>query len=325
MKVVFCGTPQFAVPTLKHLLAQPDFTIAAVITQPDRPSGRGMKLKFSAVKEVALAANVPVHQPEKIRAAESRELLQTLAPDVIVIIAYGQIIPASLLTIPRLGWINLHGSLLPKYRGAAPIQWAIANGESRTGLTSMRIDAGMDTGEMLLQEETTIGADETTPQLAVRLSEMGAPLLAKTLRGIESGTVAPRPQRNEDATYAPLLKKEDGKIDWSRTAFEIYNRMRAFTPWPGAFTTFHGQTCHISGVPASKEVSPSAPLDGEPFDPQTPPGTIRRSTQGAILVACGGATELRLLSVKVAGGQATDASEFASASRLTEWGRFGDT
>src|SRR5438552_9642530 len=177
MKVVFCGTPQFAVPTLQHLLAQPDFEIAAVITQPDRPSGRGMKLKFSAVKEAALAANVPVYQPEKIRAAESRELLQRLAPDVIVIIAYGQIIPASLLTIPKLGWINLHGSLLPKYRGAAPIQWAIANGESLSGLTSMRIDAGMDTGEMLLQEETFIAPDETTPQLAARLAEMGAPLM----------------------------------------------------------------------------------------------------------------------------------------------------
>ena len=171
MKVVFCGTPQFAVPTLKHLLSQPEFEIVAVITQPDRPSGRGMKLKFSAVKEAALAANVPVHQPEKIRAAESRDLLQQLAPDVIVIIAYGQIIPASLLTIPKLGWINLHGSLLPKYRGAAPIQWAIANGESRTGLTSMRIDAGMDTGEMLLQEDTSILRSETTPQLAARLAE----------------------------------------------------------------------------------------------------------------------------------------------------------
>lgn len=325
MKVVFCGTPQFAVPALKHLLAQSDFEIAAVITQPDRPSGRGMKLKFSAVKEAALAANVPVHQPEKIRAAESRELLQTLAPDVIVIIAYGQIIPASLLTIPRLGWLNLHGSLLPKYRGAAPIQWAIANGESRTGLTSMRIDPGMDTGDMLLQEETAIAPDETTPQLAARLAEMGAPLMAKTLRGIDSGTLAPRPQRNEDATYAPLLKKEDGKIDWSRTAAEIYNRMRAFTPWPGAFTTFGGQTCHISGVPASKELNANASVNSEPFDPQTLPGTIRRSPRGAILVTCGGATELHLLSVKLAGAQATDASEFASASRLTEWGRFGDT
>jgi methionyl-tRNA formyltransferase len=324
MKVVFCGTPQFAVPTLQHLLAQPDFEIAAVITQPDRPSGRGMKLKFSAVKEAALAANVPVYQPEKIRAAESRELLQRLAPDVIVIIAYGQIIPASLLTIPKLGWINLHGSLLPKYRGAAPIQWAIANGESLTGLTSMRIDAGMDTGEMLLQEETFIAPDETTPQLAARLAEMGGPLMARTLRGTASGTLASRPQRSEDATYAPLLKKEDGKIDWRRAAAEIYNRMRAFTPWPGAFTTLRGQTCHITGEPASKELSASPSLDGKPFDPHAPPGTIR-PTQGAILVTCGEATELRLLSVKIAGGQAIDASEFASSSRLTEWGRFGDT
>src|SRR2546423_14813 len=170
MKVVFCGTPAFAVPTLKHLLTQRAFEIVAVITQPDRPSGRGMKLKFSAVKEAALAANVPVYQPEKIRAAESRELLQRLAPDVIVIIAYGQIIPSSLLTIPRLGWINLHGSLLPKYRGAAPIQWAIANGESVTGLTSMRIDAGMDTGEILLQQRTSIEKDETPPQLTARLA-----------------------------------------------------------------------------------------------------------------------------------------------------------
>ena len=324
MKVVFCGTPQFAVPTLKHLLAQPEFEIVAVITQPDRPSGRGMNLKFSAVKEVALAGNVPVYQPEKIRAAESRELLQRLAPDVIVIIAYGQIIPGALLTIPRLGWINLHGSLLPKYRGAAPIQWAIVNGESRTGLTSMRIDAGMDTGEMLLQEETIISPHETTPQLAARLAEMGAPLMARTLREVGSGTLSSRPQRNEDATYAPLLKKEDGKIDWSRTASEIYNRMRAFTPWPGAFTTFRGETCHITGEPASKELSASLSLDGTPFDLHAAPGKIR-STRGAILVTCGGATELRLLSVKIAGGQAIDASEFASSSRLTEWGRFGDS
>src|SRR5215813_2558601 len=221
MKVVFCGTPEFAVPTLKYLLSQPDFEIAAVITQPDRPSGRGMKLKYSAVKEAALAASVPVHQPDKIRAADSRQLLEQLYPYVIVIIAYGQIIPAPLLTIPKLGWINLHGSLLPTYRGAAPIQWAIANGETRTGLTSMRIDAGMDTGEMLLQTQTAIPPNETTPQLAARLSEMGAPLMADTLRGLAAGTLVSRPQRNEDATYAPLLKKEDGRIDWNCTASEI--------------------------------------------------------------------------------------------------------
>jgi len=312
MKVVFCGTPEFAVPTLKHLLSQPDFEIAAVITQPDRPSGRGMKLKFSAAKEAALAANVPVHQPEKIRAADSRQLLESLAPDVIVIIAYGQIIPASLLIIPRLGWINLHGSLLPKYRGAAPIQWAIANGETRTGLTSMRIDAGMDTGAILLQGETSILPTETTPQLAARLAEMGAPLMADTLRGIAAGTLHSRPQRNEDASYAPLLKKEDGRVDWSRTAAEIYNRIRAFTPWPGAFTAFRGQTCHIAGEAVSNETTVA------------PPGTIR-TTNGELRVACGGATELRILSVKLAGGQAMPAADFAASLRLTEWGRFGDS
>jgi methionyl-tRNA formyltransferase len=324
MKVVFCGTPEFAVPTLKHLLSQPEFEIAAVITQPDRPSGRGMKLKFSAVKQAAVAASVPVHQPEKIRAADSRQLLERLAPDVVVIIAYGQIIPASLLPIAKLGWINLHGSLLPKYRGAAPIQWAIANGETRTGLTSMRIDAGMDTGEMLLHEETVILPSETTPQLAARLAEIGAPLMAKSLRGIATGTLVPQPQRHEEATYAPLLKKEDGRIDWNRTASEIYNRMRAFTPWPGAFTSFRGETCHITGELTSMEMTAVRSTTGIAFDPSAPPGTIR-ITKDAILVTCGGATELRVLSVKLAGGQAIEAGEFASSLRLTEWGRFGDS
>src|ERR1700683_696737 len=171
MKVVFCGTPQFAVPTLKRLLTQPEFEIAAVITQPDRPSGRGMQVSSSPVKEAALAAGVPVHQPGKIRSPESQELLQRIAPDCIVIIAYGQIIPARLLPIAKYGWINLHASLLPKYRGAAPINWAIVNGEMKSGLTTMRIDAGMDTGEMLLTHEMEIGANETAPELAARMSE----------------------------------------------------------------------------------------------------------------------------------------------------------
>src|ERR1700683_1993514 len=171
MKVVFCGTPQFAVPTLKRLLTQPDFEIAAVVTQPDRPRGRGMHVSLSPVKEAALPAGVPVHQPEKIRAPESQEILQRIAPDCIVIIAYGQIIPARLLPIAKYGWINLHASLLPKYRGAAPINWAIVNGEKVSGITTMRIDAGMDTGEMLLTHEMEIGANETAPELAARMSE----------------------------------------------------------------------------------------------------------------------------------------------------------
>ena len=254
MRIVFCGTPLFAVPTLKQLLAEPDFEIAGVVTQPDRPRGRGQEVSFSPVKETALAASVPVHQPEKIRAPEVQELLRTLAPDVIVIIAYGQIIPGRLLPIPKLGWINLHASLLPKYRGAAPINWAIVNGETRTGVTSMRIDAGMDTGEMLLQREMEIGPRETAPELAARMSELGAPLMTETLRGLGAGTLAARAQAHELASSAPMLKKEDGRIDWSRSAQDIYNRIRGFAPWPGAYTAFRGQTCHIWGEPASNDL-----------------------------------------------------------------------
>jgi methionyl-tRNA formyltransferase len=316
MKVVFCGTPQFAVPTLKHLLTQPDFEIAAVVTQPDRPSGRGMQVTFSPVKEAALTAGVAVHQPEKIRSPESQEFLQRIAPDVIVIIAYGQIIPARLLPIPKLGWINLHASLLPKYRGAAPINWAIVNGETKSGLTTMRIDAGMDTGEMLLQKELTIGPRETTPDLAAHMAEAGAPLMAETLRGISAGTLAPRPQNHAEATHAPLLKKEDGRIDWARPASEIYNRMRGFTPWPGAYTIFRERTCHILGEPVSKPAA--VPVQS------SPPGTIRLSGDG-LFVSCGGATELRVLSVKREGGKKVDALEFAAGARLTEGERFGNT
>jgi methionyl-tRNA formyltransferase len=253
LRLVFCGTPQFAVPSLKSLLAQSDVEILAVITQPDRPSGRGRQVSFSPVKQTALKAGLPLHQPPKIRAPEFQELLEQLGPDAIVIIAYGQIIPARLLPIPKLGWINLHGSLLPKYRGAAPIQWSIANGESITGLTTMRIDAGMDTGDTLLQEEISIGAKETAPELAARMSEAGAPLMLNTLRGLASGTIPPRPQNHELASNAPLLKKEDGRIDWQQSAQQIFNRLRGFTPWPGALTTFRGQTCQIWGEPVSAE------------------------------------------------------------------------
>jgi methionyl-tRNA formyltransferase len=327
LRVVFCGTPQFAVPTLKHLLTQPDFEIVAVISQPDRRSGRGMKLNFSAVKEAALAAGVPVHQPEKIRAAESRAAVEQLKPDVIVIIAYGQIIPASLLTIPKYGWINLHGSLLPKYRGAAPIQWAIANGETRTGLTTMRIDAGMDTGDMLLQEATEIGPSETTPELAARLAEIGAPLMAKTLRGLADGSLKAQPQQNDAATLARLLRKEDGKIDWHLPAQETYNRMRALTPWPGAFSSIRGLSCHIAGEPASKEMMAALSVNGTAFNPAAVPGTIRivdKPPVRAVLVACGGATELRVLSVKLPGGRASEDWGFAAGPPLTEGERFDE-
>jgi len=325
MKIVFCGTPQFAVPTLQHLLTQPDFEIAAVITQPDRPSGRGMQVAFSALKEAALAAGVPVHQPEKIRAPDAQEILQGIAPDCIVIIAYGQIIPARLLPIPKHGWINLHASLLPKYRGAAPINWAIVNGETHSGLTTMRIDADMDTGEMLLQTEMPIGPRETTPELAARMSEAGAPLMVETLRGISAGTLAARPQNHAEATLAPLMKKEDGRIDWTRSAGEIFNRMRGFTPWPGSFTTFRGRTCQVLAVPASNEWHPATTPDTVASGrPGSLPGTLRQTT-GGLFVSCGGATELQVVSVKQDGGKKVAALEFASGARLTEGERFGDT
>src|SRR5258707_10689026 len=249
MRILLCGPPHFAVPTYIQLPAQPYIEIAAVITHPARPRGRGRKIPAPPAKEAAIAANVPVHQPEKIRSPEARDLLQRLAPDCIVIIAYGQIIPASLLQIPKLGWINLHASLLPKYRGAAPINWAIANGETQTGLTTMRIDAGMDTGDMLLQQEIDIAPEETAPELAASMAEAGAPLMLQTLRGVADGKLIARPQNNGEATYAPLLKKEDGRIDWNRPAQEIYNRIRGFAPWPGAYTSFRGRSCQLWAEP----------------------------------------------------------------------------
>jgi len=326
MRLVFCGTPQFAVPSLKHLLGESDFEIAGVITQPDRARGRGQEVSFSPVKETALAAGVPVYQPEKIRAPEAQEFLQRLAPDAIVIIAYGQIIPARLLPIPRLGWINLHASLLPKYRGAAPINWAIVNGETRTGVTSMRIDAGMDTGEMLLQRDMEIGEAETAPELAGRMSELGAPLVVETLRGLAAGAIVPRAQDHSQASNAPMLKKEDGRIDWSRTAREIFNRMRGFAPWPGAYASFRGQTCHIWGQPASEGLGPLADLGEESVRPAkgAAPGTlvIRHSE---LLVVCGGTTYLRLTSVKLEGRRQISAAEFVNGAHLLTSEHFGES
>jgi len=323
VRLLFCGTPQFAVPTLKHLLAQPDFEIVAVITQPDRPRNRGHQISSSPVKEVALAAKLPVHQPEKIRAPEVQELLQSYSPDFIVIIAYGQIIPALLLPIPKHGWINLHASLLPKYRGAAPINWAIVNSESRTGLTTMRIDAGMDTGEILLQRGLEIGPNESAPELTTRLSEAGAPLMAETLRGLAVGKITPRPQNHSEATLAPILKREDGRIDWNRLAPEIYNRMRGFAPWPGTYATFRGQTCHLWGEPVSNEKQPASkemkPASGERKN--VPPGTLLLE-KNTLHVCCGGTTVLRVLAVKLEGRKQVSASEFANGARLKPGERF---
>jgi methionyl-tRNA formyltransferase len=315
LRLSFCGTPQFAVPTLKYLLKEKEFEVAAVFTQPDRPRGRGQEVSFSPVKQAAMEAGVRVEQPEKIRGAESEALLRELMPDFAVIIAYGQIIPARLLTIPKFGWINLHASLLPKYRGAAPINWAIANGETVTGVTTMRIDAGMDTGEMLLRQEMEIGAQETAPELAARMSEAGVPLMVQTLRGVAAGQIVPVAQNEAEASYAPMLKKEDGLIDWKRSAGEIVNRMRGFAPWPGAYTTFRGQNCQVWGEAASKEET-TARGDG------MAPGSLAAG-KTELSVVCGEESLLRVTFVQVEGRKKVSAGEFLSGARLKSEEKFG--
>src|SRR5579871_1613770 len=236
LKLVFCGTPRFAVPTLEALV-HAGFAVRLVVTQPDRPSGRGLAPAFSPVKESALQLNLPLTQPEKIKNNEDfREQLNSLAPDAIIVVGYGRIIPQWMIELPPLGNINLHASLLPKYRGAAPIQWAIAMGESVTGVTTMRINAGLDTGDILMQAEERIAPEDTAVTLAPRLAQSGAELMIATLAGLQAGSITPRPQDDAQATLASILKREDGLIDFSRTATDASNRLRGFQPWPGAFT-----------------------------------------------------------------------------------------
>ncbi len=311
MRIVFCGTPEFAVPTLRRLMAEPDLTMEAVVTQPDRPRGRGQQVSSSAVKDFALDAGLYVYQPEKIKSDSAYEFFKRLAPHAVVIIAYGQIVPLRLLEIPRLGWMNLHASLLPKYRGAAPANWAIINGETHTGLTTMQIDAGMDTGPILLQTGLEIGADETAPELLCRMADAGAPLVVDSLRKLERGEITPRPQDHSQATLAPLLKKEDGRIVWSQAAEQIYNRIRGLEPWPGAFTTFRGRLCHVWGRPAS------APVVATPA-----PGTLL-ADRGELYVACGQGGWLRLEAVQLEGRKRVSARDFANGARLKPEESFG--
>jgi methionyl-tRNA formyltransferase len=311
MKIVFCGTPEFAVPCLKHFLTLKDFKVEAVFTQPDRPRGREKEIVFPPVKQVALAAGIPVHQPERIRTPEAEKILRDIAPEAIAIIAYGQIIPARLLDIPKVGWINLHASLLPRYRGAAPIQWAIANGETKTGVTTMRIDAGMDTGEIALQEEMEIGATEVMPELAARLAAAGTPLMEKTLRGLADGSLKTRAQSHAEATMAPILKKEDGKIVWTRSAKEIFDRQRAFTPWPGIHTTFRKQSCQLQGVPSAER------------RPELEAGSVVWDGEN-LSVVCGSGTLLRVQYVKLEGRKQVSGQEFGNGARIATGERFGE-
>jgi methionyl-tRNA formyltransferase len=303
LRILFCGTPEFAVPSLRALLAAPDISIEAVITQPDRPRGRGQETASPPVKHVALAAGLHVFQPEKIKSESAQEFIAKVKPDAIVIIAYGQIIPAALLEIPRLGWINVHASLLPKYRGAAPIQWTIINGETRTGVTTMRIDAGLDTGPMLERTEVEIGAKETAPELSRRLADVGASLIVNTLGKLERGQIVPQAQDNSQASLARPLKKEDGATDWSLSAAQIYNRVRGLEPWPGTYTAFRGQVMQFWGRPGR--------YDGTGGEP----GAIRVG-RGEVFVGCGGATWLQLHEVRLEGRKRMAARDFANGARL---------
>lgn len=309
MRIVFLGTPEFAVPTLEALVSA-GHEVAGVFTQPDRPKGRGNRLTETPVKRTALKFGIAVHQPERIRRAEAVEQLKELRAEVMVVVGYGQIIPLSIIDLPPHGILNVHASLLPKYRGAAPIQWAIANGEQETGVTIMQIDAGLDTGDMVLKENVAIGPDETAPELGARLAPIGAQLLLEAIREIEAGSIRREKQNDSEASYAPILKKEDGRIDWSAPAETIYNRLRGFAPWPGAYTAFRGQPLIVLRA---------KPAEGRDIAPGVLKVEHRR-----LFAGCGEATALELLEVQPAGkrGMATDAFlngyKIASGERLEQ-------
>jgi methionyl-tRNA formyltransferase len=291
MKLVFLGTPTFAVPTLERIVAA-GHQVIAVFTQPDRPKGRGQKNAMPPVKETALRLGLPVHQPERIRKPDVVEELRAMAPEAMVVVGYGQIIPPAILDIPPHGIVNVHASLLPKYRGAAPVQWAIARGEARTGVTTMRINAGLDTGDMLLKWETEIGEEETAVELSARLAVAGAGLLEETLEGIER--ITPEPQNDAQASHAPILKKEDGHVDWKMPAREILNRIRGFTPWPGCYGFLRGSRLHV--------------WKARPADVELPPGALRAEHR-RLFAGCGGGS-IEFLDVQLEGKKRMNAASF---------------
>jgi methionyl-tRNA formyltransferase len=297
-RLIFLGTPSFAVPTLESIVAA-GYEVPCVITQPDRPSGRRQVLTPSPVKQAALRFGLPVYQPERIRRPEAVERLAALKPDAMVVVGYGQIIPQTVIDIPPHGIINVHASLLPKYRGAAPIQWAIANGETRTGLSTMRIDAGLDTGDVLLKAKTEIEPEENAIELGERLSRMGAALLIETLQRID--TIVAEKQDPAQASYAPLLKKQDGLIDWRQAARAIHNRVRGFQPWPGAYTHFRGRQLHIW----------KSRVDAERI------GEAGMLLRDPLRVICGEGS-LELIEVQLEGRKRIAADAFANGQHIVE-------
>jgi len=318
MKLVFCGTPSFAVPTLEALLAAAH-EVALVVSQPDRPVGRAQQLTAPPVKQAALAAGLAVTQPERIKNnAEFRAQLEAIAPDAIVVVAYGRIIPPWMLALPRLGCINLHGSLLPKYRGAAPIQWAVATGDAFTGNTTMLLEEGLDTGPILLQQTVEIGPDVTSVDLFETLAHTGAPLMVETLAGLAAGAIQPRPQNHEFATFAPLLDREDGRMDFAgRTARELYNRWRGFQPWPGAFTTLDGKKLIVHRTAPVETADMSNHANARA-------GQIH-TANGRLFAACAGESWIELLEVQLEGKKRLSAAEFLRGMALAEGTRLGDS
>jgi methionyl-tRNA formyltransferase len=301
MRLVYLGTPRFAVPTLERIV-QAGHQVVAVVTQPDRPRGRGQQFAPPPVKEAALLLGLPLYQPERVRRPEAVEFLRGLEAEAMVVVGYGQIIPQVVIDLAPRGIINVHASLLPKYRGAGPIQWAIVKGETRTGVTTMRIDAGLDTGDMLLKRETEIGENENAIELGERLSLMGADLLVETLQGLADGTIVPEKQDNAQATLAPLLKKEDGLIDWTRPAWDIHNQVRGLQPWPGAQTTFRGQPLQVwkTKLLATGSATPGSLVSIKP-----------------LIVSCG-SSGLELVEVQQQGRKRMSGADFANGQRLSE-------
>jgi methionyl-tRNA formyltransferase len=314
LKIVFCGTPSFAVPTLKAVL-RAGHEVSLVVTQPDRPSGRKMALAAPAVKEAAMEAGLPVIQPEKIKKnAEFREHLERIAPDAILVVAYGRIVPDWMLDLPRFGNLNLHASLLPRYRGAAPIQWAIANGEPETGVTIMRLDEGLDTGEILMQRAMPLAPDQTSEDVFPRLAEMGAALMVETLEGLGAGSITSRKQNNSGATLAPILTRDDGQMDFSGPAINVYNRWRGFQPWPGAWTMLGEKKLVAHRL---------MPLDARSMaSGAEEPGALRVD-QGRLFVRCGEGTWLELVEVQLEGKKKMQAADFLRGHTLKSGDRLG--
>jgi methionyl-tRNA formyltransferase len=303
MNILFMGSAAFAVPSLTALIRS-SHRIVEVVAQPDKPAGRGRKITACPVAAAARAAGLPLFQPASVKKSEALEHFQSLAPDLIVIVAYGKILPKMLIELPSYGAINVHASLLPKYRGAAPINWAIANGERETGITTMFITEELDAGDVLLSRATPIGAEETAAELHDRLALLGAGLLIETLAGLLMGAIAPAPQDHAAATYAPLLTKEDGRIEWSMPARVIHDRVRAFTPWPGAFAMLEGRTLRIHRA-----------RDAELHD-GVGPGTVMEVAP-RWLVSCGEGA-LELLEVQGEGGRRMSAADFLRGHKICE-------